>query len=64
MTLECIYIVKNHHSRECDIPFCERFELKKGKRRPTNLTKHDFKRWYKAYGNKSGEAHCEIEYKK
>lgn len=48
---ECTYLAKVEHSRGCEIPFCERFELKKGKRRPTNLTKRDFKRWFKAYGS-------------
>lgn len=45
----CNYLGMTNHSRGCDIPFCKRFKLKKGKRTPKHLTKKDFANWYRIY---------------
>lgn len=37
------------HPRNCEIPFCDKYEQRKGFRIPKNLTDEDFKNYYKCY---------------
>lgn len=49
--VSCNYILKMYEPRGCDIPFCEKFQPAKGKAKPTNLKKEEFRLWYLAFGS-------------
>lgn len=46
----CGYSRQKGEIRGCDIPFCDKFEVAKRKRKAKNLTKADFANWYEAFG--------------
>lgn len=45
----CNYMSVTGQSRNCEIPFCDKYEQRKGFRKPKNLTEEDFKNYYKCY---------------